>query len=99
WVDSGDAYFMWASQLPTVFFFFGAGMLLALLRAAWAYGPPKALTGVLGSADCWFLLSLPFWALAIVRRPLYPFVAFAAFLVIASCALPLRRGWSTRVFE
>ena len=91
--------YLWKLQIVTLFFFFAAGMLLALLRRAWEQAPPRGLPEVLRRADVWILASLPLWALAIGDHDLESLVAPAAFLTIGAAVLPLRGGVTTRVLE
>ena len=91
--------FRWSFSLATLFFFFAAGMLLALLRLEWQDGPPAWLGGRLASGDAWILASLPFWAAAIWWPKTEPLVAIAAFLVIAGCVLPLESGVCARALS
>lgn len=91
--------YLWKVQIATLFFFFAAGMLLALLRLAWEAAPPRWLSGPLASADAWILASAPFWIVAVRDHRFEGLVAVAAFLMIGASVLPLRRGWSTRLLE
>jgi peptidoglycan/LPS O-acetylase OafA/YrhL len=85
--------------IPTLFFFFAAGMLLAVLRAAWQDSPPRWLRGPLRSPDAWILASAPLWVLTVWRHQLEVLVAPAAFLVMGACVLPLGHGRLTRALE
>ena len=92
--------FRWTFSLPTLFFFFAGGMLLALLRARWdERAPGWAGRGALGAGDLWVAASAPLWALAAWRTDFEPVVVAAAFLVVAGCVLRLRPGVATRVLE
>jgi peptidoglycan/LPS O-acetylase OafA/YrhL len=75
--------------LPSLFFFFATGMLLALARLAWERRPPR---GLLARADLWLVASVPLWVLACWDYDLEPATAVASTLVVASCVLPLRAG-------
>jgi peptidoglycan/LPS O-acetylase OafA/YrhL len=85
--------------LPTLFFFFSTGMLIALLRADWRRRPPAWLRGALASPDLWLLASIPLWCLAALDPKREPLIAAAAFLMVGSCALAPGRGRLARVLE
>ncbi|MDQ6605106.1 MAG: acyltransferase [Actinomycetota bacterium] len=91
--------FIWQYSLPSVFFFFVAGMLLALLRVGWLERPPRWLQGWAGRSDLWVAASLPLWLLACYRGTYQPVAAIAAMLIIGSCVMPLRRGAFVRLTE
>jgi len=80
------------SSIPTLFSFFAAGMILALLRVGWMEKPPRWLRGVGGSSTAWFLCSLPLWAIVAWHFSYEPAAALAAALIVGACVLPLRRG-------
>lgn len=89
---SAAPHYGWQFSLPSVFFFFAAGMMLALLRVGWIERRPRWLDGRLGSSDVWFLGSVPLWALVCWRLSYEPATALAAVLTIGACVLPLRSG-------
>lgn len=89
----------WYGSLPPMFFFFAAGMLLALVAAAWSDRPPQWFKGPLVSADVWVVASAPLWVVAAADDHFKPLIAVAAALVVAACVLPPRRGVVTRVLE
>ncbi len=91
--------FRWTFSLPTLFFFFAAGMLLALLRLAWDEQRPRWVRGPLASADLWMLASAPLWIAALADKRFQVAVAPAAFLILAGCVLPLRAGVLARALD
>jgi peptidoglycan/LPS O-acetylase OafA/YrhL len=73
-------------SLPTTFFFFVAGMLVAVGRLA-AEGRSLRV-----SSDALLLCSLPVWAAVFYRYSWEPLCAVAAMLMLGACVLPLRQG-------
>jgi peptidoglycan/LPS O-acetylase OafA/YrhL len=80
-------------SLPTTFFFFVAGMLVAVARLA-AEGRSLRV-----SADALLLCSLPVWAAVFYRYSWEPLCAVAAMLMVGACVLPLRDGRLVRALE
>lgn len=80
------------SSIPTLFGFFAAGMVLALVRVGWLERPPRWLRGAAGRSDAWVLCSVPLWALVCWRYSYEAAAALASVLIIGACVLPLRRG-------
>jgi peptidoglycan/LPS O-acetylase OafA/YrhL len=80
-------------SLPTTFFFFVAGMLVAVARLA-AEGRSLRI-----GADTLLLCSLPVWAAVFYRYSWEPLCAVAAMLMLGACVLPLRRGRLLRALE
>ncbi|HET8673296.1 MAG TPA: acyltransferase [Thermoleophilaceae bacterium] len=83
-------------SLPTTFFFFTAGMLVAQARLALE---GSRLPGPLARADAWLLCALPLWAFVFYRYPWEPLCALASALMVAACVLPLRPGRLVRALE
>jgi peptidoglycan/LPS O-acetylase OafA/YrhL len=94
----GGSY-LWRYNLPTTFFFFTGGMLVAVLRTAWTEQRPSWLRGALASSDMWLLASLPLWLAVIWRYDNSFLLAVASALMVAACVLPLRPGLLTRCLE
>lgn len=86
-------------SLPTLFFFFTTGMVIALLRLAWEERRPRWLRGWLGSPDVWLVAAIPLWCLAAVDPRRESLIAAGAFLVVAACVLAPGRGWLVRVLD
>jgi peptidoglycan/LPS O-acetylase OafA/YrhL len=84
---------LWQFSLPTMFFFFVAGMLVAVARLA------CERRSLPGSTDAWLLCSLAVWALVFYRYSWDPLCALAAMLMVAACVLPLRPGRLVRALE
>jgi peptidoglycan/LPS O-acetylase OafA/YrhL len=85
--------------LPTLFYFFTTGMLVALLRLElprWAF---HRACGWLASPDPWILLALPLWGLAAVHPHLEALIAAASFLIVGGCVLAPGRGVLVRVLD
>lgn len=82
---------LWRFSLPATFFFFVAGMLIALLRVAWERRPPRA-PSVLMSADVWLLASVPLWVAQALNHEMFWLAALASALMVGACTLPLRSG-------
>jgi peptidoglycan/LPS O-acetylase OafA/YrhL len=95
----GEPHPLWKFSLPTTFFFFVAGMLLALGRVGWERRAPRWSQGALGRADVWLLASVPLWTICFWRYSLHPLAALAAALMVAACVLPLRQGRLVRALE
>ena len=96
---SNPPLFRWQYSLPSVFFFFVAGMSLALLRVRWLERRPRWLDGPAGRSDVWLACTLPLWALVCWRLSYEPAAALAGFLIVGACALPLRDGLFARLTE
>jgi peptidoglycan/LPS O-acetylase OafA/YrhL len=79
-------------SLPSLFGFFAIGMLIAVLRLAWARRTPSWAAGAAGHADAWLLASAVVWGLVFWRYDLEPAAGVASFLMIGACVLPLRSG-------
>lgn len=94
--DGGPVDPRWQYSLPATFGFFVAGMLVALVSAAWRTRPPRALDGVLGRSDLWLLASLPLWLLVVEDYRRVALAAPASALVIGACVLAPRHGPLTR---
>jgi peptidoglycan/LPS O-acetylase OafA/YrhL len=82
----------WRYSLPATFFYFAAGMLVALIRLRWRESPPRWLRDRVLSSDLLILASLPLWAFAFYNYDYAALTAPASALVVAACVLPLRRG-------
>jgi peptidoglycan/LPS O-acetylase OafA/YrhL len=83
-------------SLPSMFYFIGAGMFVALVRQAWAQQRPSWLRGPLASPDVWVLASIPFWFVFVANYDLEPLFAIGCFLLLGSAVLPLDRGFLVR---
>ena len=86
-------------SLPTLFFFFATGMLVALLRARRLQLPSGRTGRLLGSPDLWLLAAIPLWCLAAVDPRREPLIAAGSFLVVAACVLAPGRGLLIRILE
>lgn len=95
----GAASVLWRYSLPTTFFFFVSGMLLALVRIAWQDRPPPWLRGPLGWSGSWLAASAVCWLLVFDVYDRELAVAAAAFLMVGACVLPLRGGVAVRALE
>lgn len=89
---------IWQYSLPGTFYWFVAGMLVAMLRIAWADRRPSWLRGPLASPTVWLLATVPLWLLQTDRFNDWP-VALASFLTVGACVLPLRDERSVRALE
>ena len=97
--DPGAADPLLRYSLPTTFFYFVAGMLLALVRLACTSGPPAWLRGPAGSANAWVAASAAIWLWIVTQlgqswalTGSEAVAAVASFLLIGACVLPLRDG-------
>ena len=86
-------------SLPSTFFFFVAGMLVALLRIAWERHPPRFVRGPLAWAETWMAGSVVFWLLVFDDYTHGYLAAVASALLVGACVLPLRTGPLVRVLE
>jgi peptidoglycan/LPS O-acetylase OafA/YrhL len=84
---------LWQYSLPTTFFFFVAGMLVALARLACE---KRSLPG---SSDAWLFGGVALWAAVCYRYSWEPLCAVAAMLMVGACVLPLRPGRLVRGLE
>ena len=85
-------------SLPTLFFYFCAGMALALIRLA-RREDARPWRGVAGSTDAWLAAAVVAWLIACVKFKYEPVTALAGALVVGACVLPLRPGPFVRVLE
>jgi peptidoglycan/LPS O-acetylase OafA/YrhL len=91
---------LWSLSLPTTFFYFVSGMLLAVLRWSWQERRPQALDGPLGSSNLWLLAAVIIWLPAAISLRLAPLtVPVASFLTIGACVLPLHEGHGLRALQ
>ena len=98
-VDRHPANEVWRYSMPTTFYFFTGGMLLAILRTKWLEQRPAWLSSALGRADLWLLASVPLW-LVIARDYGIGWTAvLPCTLMVAACVLPLRPGRLVRVLD
>lgn len=99
-----------AKSLPSKFFYFVPGMLVALLRLHWQQvGVPSWVNGFFGRADLWFGLAIAIivaqafqvhWFLGDLREfNKFPDYTVAFFLILGACVLPLRQGVVNRILE
>lgn len=95
----GNAAQLWRYSLPTTFWFFVSGMVIALIRIAWQDGPPRWLFGPLRWSSVWLLAAIPFWLLVFDDYDNELAVATAGFLMVGACVLPLKKGVLVRVLE
>jgi len=86
-------------SLPTLFYFFATGMLIALLRASWQRRPPSRPRGVFASPDAWILLAVALWCLAAVDPKREPLIAASCFLIVAGCVLAPAPGVLVKVLD
>jgi peptidoglycan/LPS O-acetylase OafA/YrhL len=80
--------------LPTLFFFFTSGMLLALLKLHLERTGRRAP----GSSTAWLVAAAALWLLACVDYEWEPVIYLAGFLTVGACVLPLRAG-AARLLE
>lgn len=88
-------------SLPTLFFMFASGMLLAVLREAVERRPPGWLGHpVLGSSTAWIVAGVACY-LTFVAPWTQPEIVVAAggFLIVGGAILPLRQGRLARALE
>lgn len=97
--QGGDAAELWRYSLPTTFWFFVSGMVIALIRVAWQDGPPRWLAGPLRSSSVWLLAAVPFWLMVVDNYGNELAVATASFLMVGACVLPLKQGMLVRALE
>lgn len=92
---------LWRYSLPTTFFFFTGGMLIALVRLSWQERRPKWLEGQGASSSSWLLAAALLFLMVPRRLGFEADVASAAasFLVVGACVLPLRQGRPVRWLE
>lgn len=89
-----------AYALPSLFYMFAAGMLLALLKLELDRRPGFRLPGILGSSTTWLLAAAAsYFALCLNYAHQEPGVALASAVLIGACVLPLRHGAAMRVLE
>ena len=86
-------------SLPSTFFFFVAGMAIALARLAWERRPPAWVRGPLAWSETWIVASAVVWALVFDDYTHGYLAALASSLLLAACVLPLRQGPLLRVLE
>ena len=83
-------------SLPTLFFFFTSGMLLALLRLHLERGGRR----LPGSTTVWLLAAAALWILVAVEDYEWePLIYLAGFLTVGACVLPLRQTALVRALE
>lgn len=88
-----------AYSLPSTFYMFAAGMLLALLKLE-LDRRPRRLPGILGSSTTWLAAAAAsYFLLCIDYARQEPGVALAAVVLIGACVLPLRHGRAMRLLE
>jgi peptidoglycan/LPS O-acetylase OafA/YrhL len=87
---------LWQNSLPATFFFFAAGMLLALLRLRLEQ---RAVPRLPAAGDAWVAGALVLWALVVYHYPWDPLCALAGMLLLGACVLPLRPGLTVRILE
>lgn len=88
------------ASLPTLFYLFAAGMLLALARLRVERPDAPAPRWLRGSSTAWLVGAALLYA-GLAADPLRqePWGAVAAFLAVGACVLPLRRGRVLAVLE
>lgn len=85
---------IWKTTFVVTFVWFTPGLLLAWLETCWAARRPLWLTRPLDSSTAWFVAGVALWLTApILHAPADIYLAANA-LLVGSCALPLRHGWS-----
>jgi len=91
---------IWTYSLPSTFYGFVPGMLLALIQISWEDRPPSWLRGPLASRDVWIAASIAVWlAAAWYLFTVPPLTAAAAFLTVGAVVLPLRHERAVRVLD
>jgi peptidoglycan/LPS O-acetylase OafA/YrhL len=83
----------------STFFYFVAGMLVAVVRVAWREGPPAWVRGPILRAEIWMAVSLVFWAVVFDDYAHGWAAAPASFFLLGACVLPLRAGPVVRALE
>nr|AYC79429.1 acyltransferase [uncultured bacterium] len=86
-------------SIVSTFFFFVAGMLVALLRIAWAAGRPAWVRGPIAHTDAWIAASAVLWLVLLDNYSRGYLAAPASFLLLGACVLPLRQGLVVRGLE
>ena len=86
-------------SLPTLFYFFTTGMVIALLQLAWEGRPPPWIRGALGSPDIWLLAAIALWCLAAVHPKWEALMAVGSFLTVAACVLAPGSGVLVRLLD
>ena len=86
-------------SLPSTFFFFVAGMLIALAGIAWRRRAPRFIRGPLAWAETWVVVSAVFWVVVFDDYSKHYFAAVASAFLLAACVLPLRAGPVVRALE
>jgi peptidoglycan/LPS O-acetylase OafA/YrhL len=89
----------WRYSLPTLFHFFVAGMLLALLRLRWEANRPAWVRGIAASSTAWLLASVPLWLWGVENLKAEIPLALAGFLTVGAVVLPLDHGRLVRALE
>lgn len=104
WVLSGQGVeplspLIGAYALPSLFYMFAAGMLLALVKLHADRRGPR-LPGPLGSSTAWLLAAaVGYLLLCVDFTRQEPGIAVVSTLLIGACVLPLRAGIGTRMLE
>jgi peptidoglycan/LPS O-acetylase OafA/YrhL len=86
-------------SLPSTFFFFVAGMAIALVRIAWNERPPAFVRGPLAWGETWVAGSVVLWLVVFNDYSVNYLTAVASALLLAACVLPLRAGPVIRALE
>jgi peptidoglycan/LPS O-acetylase OafA/YrhL len=90
---------LWQYNLPSTFFFFIPGMLLAILKISWESETPTWLRGPLRHGSTWLALTVPLWVLVFRDYNWDALVGVATFLTIGACVLPLGQSRVVRALE
>jgi peptidoglycan/LPS O-acetylase OafA/YrhL len=88
----------WQYSLPATFVFFVPGMLLAVLETQWESVAPRLRRGLL-TPWAWFAAGVALWLVVTWRYDLDVLLVPAAFVMVGSVVLPMRRGVVHRVLE
>lgn len=88
----------WQYSLPATFVFFVPGMLLAVLETQWESVAPRLRRGLLAPWR-WFAVGVALWLVVTWRYDLDVLLAPAAFVMVGSVVLPMRRDAVHRVLE
>lgn len=90
---------LWRYNLPSTFFFFVPGMLLALLKLELEERRPRWLDGPFASSTAWLLASVAVWLWVFDDYGRSPWTTLASFLAVGACVLPLREGAGRRALD
>ncbi|MDQ1374073.1 MAG: hypothetical protein QOJ09_1411 [Actinomycetota bacterium] len=88
---------MWEFSLPTTFFFFVPGSILALLRVGWEGSRPRWAETFAAHGDLWLGAAVALWLTVVWDYRLTSLAAAASFFTLAPFVLPCRDGLGARL--